>query len=279
MCIVFFTGAANASTVTFKGYLNNSANSALKNTYAAPPYLGLPLFGNDWDIANNVAIYNLSIPVRSTVTFRSTGYAAGGSDPYFALFRGSGDTATFLTSNYTQAFSTGGDFVFSYALGAGNYMVAMGAFANESFAENNGSGTLGNGFTSLGVPDFLRNYFYRLEITGIISDPIIQVTPSSLNFGYVPAGSMKELSLTVRNIGAGTLSGMVTASLPFSIVSGGTYNLGIGGSQPVVVRYTAPLARGLDTGSLIFTGGGGITIQLRGTNSAGLPWLMLLLGN
>jgi hypothetical protein len=36
----------------------------------------------------------------------------------------------------------------------------------------------------------------------------------------------------------------------------------------------------LDTGSLIFTGGGGITILLKGTNKmAGLPWLMLLLGN
>ena len=181
MCIVFFTGAANASTVTFNGFVN-STNTALKSG----PYLGPPLFGNDWEIANNVAIYNLSIPVQSKVTFTSKGYAAGGADPYFTLFRGRGNAATFLTSNYTQAFSTGGDFVLSLVLGAGDYMVAMGVFANESFAENYGSGTLGDGFISLGVPDFLGNYSYQLEITGIISDPIIQVTPSSLNFGYVP---------------------------------------------------------------------------------------------
>ena len=276
MCIVFLAGAANASTVTFNGSFNDSNNNVLKSGSD----LGTALFGNDWEIASNVAIYNLSIPVQSNVTFRSTGHGAGGADPYFTFFRGRGNAATFLASNYTQAFSTGGDFVLSLALGAGDYMVAMGVFANESFAENYGSGTLGDGFISIGVPDYLGTYSYQLEISGIISDPIIQVTPSSLNFGYVPDGSTKDLTLTVKNIGAGTLAGTVTASLPFSVISGGTYRLGIGQSQQVVVRYTPPLEEGLDTGSLIFTGGGGITIQLKGTNKqVGLPWLMLLLGN
>lgn len=280
--VLFLTGAANAATVTFSGFVNDSDNTALRNTGVDPSgsRLGPPLFGNDWEIANNVAIYDLSIPVQNSVTFRSTGYAAGGADPCFILFRGRGDAATFLTSNFTQAFSTGGDFVLSSVLGAGDYTVVMGVFANESFAENYGSGTLGDGFTSLGVPDCLRSSFYQLEITGIISIPIIQVTPSSLDFGHVPAGSAKDLSLTVKNVGAGTLTGTVTASLPFSIISGGTYNLSAGQSQQVVVRYTAPLEEGLDAGSLIFTGGGGITIQLKGSNQMnGLPWLMLLLGN
>jgi hypothetical protein len=110
--------------------------------------------------------------------------------------------------------------------------------------------------------------------------PIIQVTQSILNFGYVPPGSYKDLILEVRNIGGGILTGTVSATAPFSIVSGGHYSLGVDQSQQIIVRYTAPLQEGSQSGSIIFTGGGGITVQVKGTNKKdGLPWLLLLLGN
>ena len=90
----------------------------------------------------------------------------------------------------------------------------------------------------------------------------------------------QDFTLTVKNIGAGTLTGMVSASLPFSIESGGIYTLGAGQFQQIVVRYTAPSQQGSQTASITFTGGGGITIQVAGTSKiAGLPWLLLLLGN
>ena len=93
-------------------------------------------------------------------------------------------------------------------------------------------------------------------------------------------GEYKDLTLEVKNIGTGTLTGTVSASPPFSIVSGGSYSLVVNQTQQVTVRYTAPLQEGSQTGSLIFTGGGGFTIQLKGTNkNVGLPWLMLLLGD
>jgi hypothetical protein len=113
--------------------------------------------------------------------------------------------------------------------------------------------------------------------TGI---PQIQITPSSLYFGYVKPGEYKDLTLEVKNIGSGILTGTVSATPPFSIASGGNYSLSANQTQQVVVRYTAPLEKGAQTGSLIFTGGGGLTIQVKGTNqNVGLPWLMLLLGN
>lgn len=117
-------------------------------------------------------------------------------------------------------------------------------------------------------------------VTGI-EGPQIQITPSFLNFGYVPPGSHKDLILQVKNIGTGTLTGTVSASPPFSIISGGSYSLGANQTQQVVVRYTAPLEEGAQTGSLTFTGGGGLTVQVTGTNkkNVGLPWLLLLLGN
>jgi hypothetical protein len=96
----------------------------------------------------------------------------------------------------------------------------------------------------------------------------------------VPPGSYKDLSLEVKNIATGTLVGTVSASPPISIISGGSYSLGANQTQQVIVRYTAPLQKGLHTGALTFTGGGGLTIPVKGTNKkAGLPWLMLLIGN
>ena len=114
----------------------------------------------------------------------------------------------------------------------------------------------------------------------LLRDSLIQVSPSALNFGYVAPGSYKDLILIVKNTGTGALVGAVSTTPPFSIVSGGSYSLEENQTQQVVVRYTATLQKGSDTGSLFFTGGGGITVQAKGSNKmAGLPWLLLLLGN
>ena len=150
---------AEAQAITFNGYLNNPGNTALIGSD-----VGAPHFGNDFEIANNVALYVIPVPTGGTVNFRSVGFAAGGVDPYFTLFRGTGSSATFVASNYAQAFSTGGDFNLSFSLTPGDYTVAMGAFANMSFAENLGTGTLGDGFIALGEPDALGNYYYELQI-------------------------------------------------------------------------------------------------------------------
>ena len=154
------SGVAQAGTITLSGSFNDAGNAALVWSD-----LGSPLFGDDWEIANNVAIYQLNLPVGGNATFDSNGFAGGGADPYFTLFSGIGPTATFLYSNYDQAFSTGGDFLYVLPLTAGDYTVAMGVFANMSFAENSGTGTLGDGFTFLGGPAFLGNYYYELGVT------------------------------------------------------------------------------------------------------------------
>lgn len=157
---------AVASPWTFSGYFDDGANAAL---IGSDPWSGgvapAALFGDDWEIANNVARYTFNVPTAQNVRFDSNGFAAGGADPYFTLFAGTGDTAAVSQSNYTQAFSTGDDFDDTYALAAGDYTVAMAVFANMSYAENQGTGTLGDGFTALGVPDWLGNYYYELVVT------------------------------------------------------------------------------------------------------------------
>jgi hypothetical protein len=166
-------GTSRAATLTFSGYLNDPANAHL-----VASDLGPALFGDDFEIANNVALYQLVVEVAGDATIESTGFAAGGVDPYFTVFSGTGLDATFLLSNFETAFSTGGDFTLTAPLPAGSYTVATGTFANLSFAENGGFGTLGDGFTGFGSPMFVGSGFYELTVT--TADPVAVPEPSSM---------------------------------------------------------------------------------------------------
>jgi len=158
--------ASLAGAATLAGNLGDSGNGALVGSD-----LGAPGFGDDNAIANNVALYAFTLAHGGAVSIVSTGFAGGGVDPYFTLLAGSGAPATFLDSNWTQATSTGGDFTWTGTLGAGTYEIALGAFENLSFAENLGSGTLGDGFIGLGDPNSLGNGSYSLTLTTPVPEP------------------------------------------------------------------------------------------------------------
>jgi len=157
-----------ASAQIFSGRFDDATNAALFGSA-----LGAAQFDNANDIANNVALLSVVVPVAGVVTVTSTGFASGGADPYFSLFRGSGATATFLASNFVQAFSTGGDFAYAATLAAGVYEIALGTFANLSFAENLGTGTLADGFVGLGEPSSLGDSGYRLIVTTPVPEPSV----------------------------------------------------------------------------------------------------------
>ena len=96
-----------------------------------------------------------------TARFTSVGYAAGGAEPYFTLFAGTGNAATFVDSNY---FDLPIDFDKSIALPAGDYTIAIGVWSNLSHAENAGAGSLGDGFTRFGSPAALGSSYYELHV-------------------------------------------------------------------------------------------------------------------
>ena len=181
-------GAATATgATTLSGNLGDAGNGALVGSD-----LGAPNFVDSPSIANNVALYTFTTSISGLVSLVSAGFAAGGVDPYFSLFSGSGASATFLDSNYAQAFSTGGDFSYAAVLGAGTYEVAIGAFANMSFAENLGSGTLADGFIGLGVPGSLGDGHYRLVVTTPVPEPSTWIL---LAIGLVVPGFLRRRSL------------------------------------------------------------------------------------
>jgi hypothetical protein len=101
---------------------------------------------------------------------------AGGFDPYLSLFAGIGDTATFLASNDDGACPPGTpapacyDSTLNIVLPGGFYTLALTVFDNFSFAENYGSGTLGDGFIGLGnyfdvASGMVRTPNYAVDIT------------------------------------------------------------------------------------------------------------------
>lgn len=164
-------GHALAGVVTLSGNLGDSANSAL-----VASDLSAPQFTDDLATANNVALYSLQVLVGGSASFTSTGFALGGIDPYVTVFSGTDRaTATFLESNYVHAFSIGGDFTMPVVLAAGDYTVAIGVFANMSFADQDGGGPLSYGFTGLGVPDVFGDGSYTLTVTlpdvGTVPEP------------------------------------------------------------------------------------------------------------
>ena len=160
--------ASHAQKVVHSGRLDDPGNAALISSSGSAA-----AFGNAQDVANNVALYTLNMPIAGLLSIVSTGFASGGIDPYFTIFKGNGAASTFVNSNYVQAFSTGGDFSYSASLVAGNYSISLGAFANMSFAENLGVGTLGDGFTALGAPAYTGDASYRLEVTTPVPEPAI----------------------------------------------------------------------------------------------------------
>ena len=121
-----------------------------------------------------------------------------------------------------------------------------------------------NGFTRGGDGAWDIGAFEQGGTVIAPTNPIVSVTPTSLGFGSLPVGTVTNLTVTVRNAGAGTLSGSVSASLPFSIISGGTYSLGSNQSQVVTFRY-APTSAGSHSQSVTFTGGGGTSLGLSGS--------------
>jgi hypothetical protein len=182
MALSFMLLSGVAQAITFSGYLNDPGNTALVGPDPAPT--NPPSFTDDFAIANNTALYAWTAAAAGTYKFKSLGYAAGGVDPYFTLFTGTGSGATFLDSSF---FQPAGDFEMDIALAAGTYTIAMGAFFNMSFAENFGGAlTLGDGFIGLGQPDSLGNYYYELNVENTDEPPA--PTPEPVTFVLLLTG-------------------------------------------------------------------------------------------
>jgi hypothetical protein len=164
---------------------------------------------------NDVFLTTITLAVTSNLTIQTWSYGgtanatggtnaagmvipSGGFDTYLSLFEGSGPSATFLASNDDGGCgpaAPGPTFCEDSrldltSLAAGDYTLALTLPFNYSFAENLGSGTLGDGFIGLqgdyydSGSDEVRTSAYAVDITRAPSEsstpPALTPEPSSL---------------------------------------------------------------------------------------------------
>jgi parallel beta-helix repeat protein len=102
--------------------------------------------------------------------------------------------------------------------------------------------------------------------------PVLSVTPGSLAFATVGLGLTKDLTVTVKNAGGGTLTGSAATTAPFSVVGTASYSLAANQTKVVTVRFS-PTVAGAFSKTLSLTGGGGRSVSLSGTGASGTPLL------
>jgi hypothetical protein len=157
--------------------------------------------------ANDVLLFAFTLGSSSKLTIQTYGYdgsanapggtnaagtviPGGGFDPYVSLFVGSGPGATFLGSNDDGSCPPGVGVSFfcpdstliQNPLPAGAYTLALSVFDNFSFAENLGTGTLGDGFIGLGdyfdqITGTLRTSHYAVDIVADTTVAPLAATP------------------------------------------------------------------------------------------------------
>jgi hypothetical protein len=157
-------------------------------------------------------------------------------------------------SPYYSIFSGGGDF----SLGEGQSLLVRVRFAPTSGGPLTCSVDLGTGRCS------------SVPCTGIGgTGPICEVNPDSLNFGSVPVGSFFDRGFSIRNIGDGILTGLVSEDDPeYSIVMGaGVFNLAREEVLTVGVRFE-PTSVGLKRATIL-TGTECGTIPCEGVGARG----------
>ncbi len=113
----------------------------------------------------------------------------------------------------------------------------------------NGDQAAGDGiYSGLWTPSATGTYTLTFpgndKVTVNVANPTISVTPSSLNFGGVNVGSSADQEFYRDEFRRWNSLGKCQPRLrPYSIVSGGTYNLSAGQSQTVTVRFTPTAVR------------------------------------
>ena len=157
---------AQASTISFVGNLRTDAN-----VVACGSGCVLDSSSTDGEYAQWAAVVDsFSVGTTSTMQAITFGYgggvngagqtiAQGGLEPYLSLFDGSGNfvASTFFGTTCPAGANTNtlsgqclDELLDGGILSPGTYQIAISAFENFSMAENQGTGTLADGFIGLG---------------------------------------------------------------------------------------------------------------------------------
>ncbi len=97
-------------------------------------------------------------------------------------------------------------------------MLAIGVWQNMSFAENNLDGTLSDGFTALGDPGRLGNYYYALNVSS--DDGAFDAVPATDLGGGGPTPVPEPSSMLLFGAGLGVMARRWTSRRSWSSIEG-----------------------------------------------------------
>jgi hypothetical protein len=135
----------------------------------------------DFTIATFSSVQAVTFSYGGGTNGSGAAIAAGGFEPYLSLFNSSG---AFLASTYfgvtcpSGANTNAGSgqcfdvLLDGGVLAPGTYAIVISAFANMSFAENSGTGTLGDGLTGLGNLAFGEDLHYAFDVSIQDASPV-----------------------------------------------------------------------------------------------------------
>jgi hypothetical protein len=207
--VVLFAGPARlaANTIFFSGDLRSDAT-----VMSCGSECTLGPSNSDGDYAQWAAVVE-DFSVTATTTMQAITYSygggtsltgavvpAGGLEPYLSLFDSSGNflASTFFGTTCPAGAHTVSGNCFDVALDGGTltpgtYRIALTAFENMSNAENNGTGTLADGFTGLGNLQPVENLDFAFDVI------LPQNTPEPASAAFLFMGCA-ALALRIRKM-------------------------------------------------------------------------------
>jgi hypothetical protein len=161
LCSIYFNSfivaGAGAATISFTGALDTACTLGCQGNTSPAEFAQFSAAVFDFTLAAPTSAYAITFSYGGGVNGNGLAIANGGFEPYLSLFDSSGN---FLASTYSGQTCPTGALTYQGAcldvrldmgvLPAGTYQIAISSYANLSFAENFGAGTLSDGFTGLG---------------------------------------------------------------------------------------------------------------------------------
>jgi PKD repeat protein len=114
---------------------------------------------------------------------------------------------------------------------------------------------------------YLATFSSKLNVYGLLSSPLLSVSPTKLSFGTVAIGRTNTLSFQVLNNGGSNLTGTVAVNPPFAIVSGSPFTLPGFASSNVVVSFTPTNTSSFSNNVTFACNGGNSTNAVTGSGT------------
>ena len=183
-------------------------------------------------------------------------------------------SVTFAWNPVTNANLAGYNIYYGSVSHSYTNVISVGNVTNATISGLVAGGTYYFAATTLSTSGLESGLSDEVSYTVPNTVPMIQVTPGSMAYGRVLVGTSATNSFTVQNVGSGTLSGTASVGAPFSVVSGGSYSLGAGQTQAVMVAFSPVVASNYSQ-SVTLTGGGGTNATVSGSVSTALADVQL----